>query len=579
MPILSPLERKSPAARALLGMVYALLILGAVTMLYPFLVMLGSSMTTAMDVQEYRVVPRYFTDEAVLFRKHIEEKYGAKIDVLNALYGTDALKFEEVPVPRAPRGAARIVADWREFLATLPVEYRQPVYRSGTGGLGEVERRYQGFLAHRYGDVTGVNRAYRDTLQRLTLAYPPFEEPVEPTWRDPDDLRYRDWREFKASLPADLYVPVSGEAAWRTFLRRKYEDLEGIERSWKVRYSRWDEILLPVDEGEVIVPGEMVPSAFETYERLRRGAVPRVRDWREFVSRRWPARFTERDAQGVRVMSAENRYRDFLRRKYGSIMTLNQAYGTKYPVISLVPAPYALNDWMETRERAPELRRHFALRNYATVVDRFAVEGRSLWNTLFFCAASILVALTVNPLCAYALSRFQLPYAFKILLFLLATIAFPAEVSMIPGFLLLKNLGMLNTFWALVLPGAANGYAIFLLKGFFDSLPLDLYEAGMLDGASEMTLFTRVTIPLSGPILAVTALGAFGAAYGAFLFAMVVCQDPRMWTLMVHVYQIQVDEPRSVLMAALVLASLPTLVVFIFAQRIIMRGIILPSYK
>ena len=69
------------------------------------------------------------------------------------------------------------------------------------------------------------------------------------------------------------------------------------------------------------------------------------------------------------------------------------------------------------------------------------------------------------------------------------------------------------------------------------------------------------------------------AAYGAFLFAMVVCQDPRMWTIMVHVYQIQVDEPRSVLMAALVLASLPTLLVFVFAQRVIMRGIILPSYK
>src|SRR5437763_7718481 len=212
-------------------------------------------------------------------------------------------------------------------------------------------------------------------------------------------------------------------------------------------------------------------------------------------------------------------------------------------------------------------------------MDRFVLEGPYLWKTHFYCGASNLVALTVNPLCAYALSRFQLRSGFRILLFLLATIAFPAEVSMIPGFLLLKKFGMLNTFWALVLPGAASGYAIFLLKGFFDSLPLDLYEAGMLDGASEMTLFTRVTLPLSTPILAVIALGAFSAAYGAFLFAMVVCQDPRMWTIMVHVYQIQVDQPRSVLMAALVLASLPTLVVFIFAQRIIMRGIILPSYK
>lgn len=302
-------------------------------------------------------------------------------------------------------------------------------------------------------------------------------------------------------------------------------------------------------------------------------------DYREFVSRHWPDRFVQHTAQGPRLAGSENLFRALLERKYASIARANSVFGTRYPSFAATPGPYALNDLQETREQAAALRRHFAWRNYATVIERFAIEGRSLWNTLFYCAASILVALTVNPLCAYALSRFQLRAAFKVLLFLLATIAFPAEVSMIPGFLLLKNLGLLNTFWALVLPGAANGYAIFLLKGFFDSLPLDLYEAGMLDGASELTLFTRVTIPLSTPILAVIALGAFTAAYGAFLFALVVCQDPRMWTIMVHVYQIQVDEPRFVLMAALVLASLPTLIVFIFAQRVIMRGIILPSYK
>src|SRR5262245_1953012 len=115
MPILTPLERKSPAARALLGVVYVLLLAGAVTMVYPFLVMIGSSLTSTMDVQEYRVLPRYFGDEAVLFRKHVEEKYGAKIDLLNALYGSDALKFAEVPVPETPSGVAALMAEWRGF--------------------------------------------------------------------------------------------------------------------------------------------------------------------------------------------------------------------------------------------------------------------------------------------------------------------------------------------------------------------------------------------------------------------------------------------------------------------------------
>src|SRR5437762_14230681 len=113
MPILTPLERRSPAARALVGVIYTLLLVGAVTMVYPFLIMVGSSMTSAMDVLEYRVAPRYFADEEVLYRKHAEEKYGAKIELLNALYGIDALKFEEVPVPQAPAGAATLVAEWR----------------------------------------------------------------------------------------------------------------------------------------------------------------------------------------------------------------------------------------------------------------------------------------------------------------------------------------------------------------------------------------------------------------------------------------------------------------------------------
>ena len=94
--------------------------------------------------------------------------------------------------------------------------------------------------------------------------------------------------------------------------------------------------------------------------------------------------------------------------------------------------------------------------------------------------------------------------------------------------IMIKNMGLLNTFGALVLPGIASGYSIFLLKGFFDSLPAELYETAMLDGAGELRIFFRITLPLTKPILAVIALGAFSAAYGAFMFAFLTCQDPKM---------------------------------------------------
>ncbi len=130
-----------------------------------------------------------------------------------------------------------------------------------------------------------------------------------------------------------------------------------------------------------------------------------------------------------------------------------------------------------------------------------------------------------------------------------------------------------------MLPTAASGYTIYLLKGFFDSQPRELFESGAMDGAKEWQMFRKIAIPLSKPVLAVAALGAFAGAYGAFMYAFVVAQDQRMWTLMVWVYQLQARAPKATTMAALTLAALPTVVVFLFAQRVILRGIILPGEK
>ena len=167
----------------------------------------------------------------------------------------------------------------------------------------------------------------------------------------------------------------------------------------------------------------------------------------------------------------------------------------------------------------------------------------------------------------------------KILLFLLATMAFPAEVAMIPSFLLLKDLGLLNTFAALVLPTAASGYMIFLLKGFFDSLPQEVFESGQIDGAPEWKMMLKIAFPLSKPVFGYMALLAFMSSYGAFIFAFLVAQDRSMWTLMVFIYQLQLSAPKSVVMAAVTLAALPTLLVFLAAQRVIMRGIVLPGER
>ena len=274
------------------------------------------------------------------------------------------------------------------------------------------------------------------------------------------------------------------------------------------------------------------------------------------------------------------------------------------------------------------------------VLNFIVVHGRALINTSILVVLMIATALTINPMAAYVLSRFRLRYAHHILIFLLATMAFPSEVVMIPGFLLVKsfplgviilgasglsmfflirwlgriklsplltatlaaasaglagwllppvvarllgradlNVSLMNTYFALVLPGIANGYSIFLLKGFFDSLPPELYEAAMLDGAGEARIFGVITMPLCKPVLAVIALGAFTAGYSSFMFAFLTCQDPRMWTLMVFLYQFQQTYPVPLVMASLVITAIPTLLVFVLCQGVILRGIVIPTFK
>ena len=101
----------------------------------------------------------------------------------------------------------------------------------------------------------------------------------------------------------------------------------------------------------------------------------------------------------------------------------------------------------------------------------------------------------------------------------------------------------------------------------------------MIDGASEWRLFWQFTMALSKPILALIALGAFTGAYTAFMFALVICPDERMWTLMVWLFQLQTRVDQSMIYAALIIASVPTLVVFILCQRVIIRGIVIPVEK
>lgn len=520
MPLITKVGRRSWRARLAIGLVYLALTLGASTTLYPLLVMLSTSVKSAADQNDNLLIPAYYSK--------FESKEQGKLDD-NSLTGKFLVDKYAGDVNAI--GSSRIGADatnetqiaYERFLMSLPPTDWVCGFKTASGQVtGRLANRYHHWLRGRYSSIEDLNRVYVEENPSFQSVNPPIELLEKETWRPSEDPKWVDFLEFKNTLGPEFRHPIRSQRLFQEFLRSKTKNqFSEVDPSVVGQAKKFEELQLP-------------------------NAGP-LRD--EFWKTKLPARY--------RKETIEQRWQ------------------------KIAPGPMPIASWERSWLAAhqSEVRREFTFRNYAFVLDYILTNGRVLLNTLLFCCLAILTQLTVNPLAAYALSRYPMPATGRILLFLLATMAFPSEVAMIPSFLLLKDLGLLNTFAALVLPGAASGYMIFILKGFFDSLPRELYEAGQIDGAKESTLMLRIALPLSRPVLGYLALLAFMGSYGAFLYAFLVAQDRRIWTLMVWIYQLQASAPKSVMMAALAVAMIPTLTVFLLAQRVIMKGIVLPDSR
>jgi multiple sugar transport system permease protein len=630
MAIIDRVGRKKTGVRVFISVMYVLLTLGAITMIYPFLLMVSASVKTEVDKNELGIIPEYLYRDEKLYQKYLHDKYSGTISAdaafpgLNDTYGSDYIIFDEVSLPDRDLSQShdrRMLEDWQEFREKLPERYKVAGFQTVRGATGRVERSYQRWLARRYkGSIRELSRAYNEENESFQTVALPYELYSTRVWQPHESVRVKDWERFKSNLPEEYKVVESGDGIWQTWLMVRYEkNIALLNKRYQAGFHSFSELHLPpsppenrVEQSDWVefmrdrwplhylrVTGGK--KGYQSYLQAKYGNIATLNkfydtgyrsfteipllqvgqndgnrignivlsDWGEFVRVKLSPVYMGAD-------SLENRYREFLKSKYGDISKVNETYGTRYNDWIEIPAPYKESDFADLARAKTSWRLYFLVKNYSTVIDYVLLHGRAVLNTAIFCAAVIVTTLIVNPLCAFALSRFNLKATNKILLFLLATMAFPAEVTMIPNFLLLKEFHMLNTYWALILPGMASGFSIFLLKGFFDSLPRELYEAATLDGASEMRIFCRITVPLAKPVLAYLALGAFTGAYGAFMYAMLVCQNPGMWTIMVWLYEMQLWAPSFVQMAAFVVATIPTLLVFIFAQKVIMRGIILP---
>ena len=560
MPIILPSERRNLRTRLVVAAMYVLLALGGVTMVYPFLIMLSGATKSVVDGTDFDLVPRYWHDTAMLYRKYVEEKCNEQFSDCADNYLVDAGAFRDLQSP-APVSPA-LLADWRAF-----------THQPAPGGfylLGAAQSRngqnvpttLRAFRLHMQrqcgGDIRLLQSRYGLRAATWMAVSVPYEPLADRSYQRATTPFLTEFYRFKEACPPQdrIYLSLDRRFAQYVELLKKYHrDIATYNRLNGTAYRSFADL---------------------TLDACRPDAPGLVEDWDGFVREALNPQFITPDKK---IDTPEIRWRAFVLQKHGAPAAAGKAHGRAYAGVADIRMPQAEADYAHCLEHRASLRWHFVRRNFDMVFDYILLYGRGIWNTVIYCLLSVLAALIVNPLAAYALSRYNLRGQYKILLFLIATMSFPSAVTMIPNFLLLKDLRLLNTFAALILPGLANGYAIFLLKGFFDSLPREIYEAADIDGATEWQKFWIVAMALSKPILAVIALGAFISAYSNFMMAFILCQDERMWTLMVWLFKLQSFASQGVIFASLLVAAIPTLLMFLLCQNLIIRGIVVPTEK
>jgi ABC-type glycerol-3-phosphate transport system permease component len=205
-------------------------------------------------------------------------------------------------------------------------------------------------------------------------------------------------------------------------------------------------------------------------------------------------------------------------------------------------------------------------------------------NTIFVCLATVLGVVVVGSVSAYVFSQCRFPGKATLFMAVLAFMMIPGVLTLVPSFLWVKRLGLLNSHWVLILPYIAGGqvFAIFLFKSFFDGLPRELFESAQMDGAGHLTLYRSLVLPLSKPVIAVVAIVNILGTWNNFLWPFITNSDAKYHVVSSGLYlmgQSTVAANRATMFAAYVLASIPLLILFLYATKPFMAGVTSGAFK
>lgn len=223
--------------------------------------------------------------------------------------------------------------------------------------------------------------------------------------------------------------------------------------------------------------------------------------------------------------------------------------------------------------------------NYTEAIARMDREGmnfwRLYWNSLFVAAVGTFGQVLTSSMAAYAFARLNFPGRNALFFGYLATMMIPGSVTLIPVFAVVRALGWVNTYWALIVPGIFSPWGVFMLRQFFLSLPRELEESARIDGCSLTQIYARITLPLSKTALATLSTFTFMGFWGSFMWPLIVTVSPELRTLPIGltVFTQRYSADYSLLMAVSVMATVPVIVLFLFNQRYFVESIKLQGIK
>ena len=220
------------------------------------------------------------------------------------------------------------------------------------------------------------------------------------------------------------------------------------------------------------------------------------------------------------------------------------------------------------------------LENYVNIWTE-SKFSRWLLNSLWVATFSTVSVLFFDSLVGYTLAKFTFRGQTIVFVAILSTLMIPTEMLIIPWYMMSREFGWIDTYWGIAFPGLMTGFGTFLMRQFFMGLPDELIEAARIDGWSEFAIWTRIAMPLVVPALSALAIFHFLGNWTAFIWPLIVTNDPDLYTIPVGLasFNGEFQTDWEVVMTASCLATLPTLLFFLLLQKFIIRGVMLAGLK